>query len=123
MKKMNILVTVVIVIVCGFVLWFGISAIINIWQQSVEIGEIVDDKDGSNGKRAQAIIDFVLREAPEIHRTADLTAISVGNVLDVPMISRPDPGLEGIEKLDISLKDVHLNWAISLFRAVSKPSC
>ena len=121
---MNILVTVAIVVVCGFVLWFGISAIIKIWwQQSVEIGEIVDDKDGSSGKRAQAIIDFVLREAPEIHRKADLTAISVGNVLDVPMISRPDPGLEGIEKLDISLKDVHLNWAISLFRAVSKPSC
>jgi tetratricopeptide (TPR) repeat protein len=123
MRKMNIFLTVVIVIVCALIVWGGTTAIIKIWNSSVEIGEFVDDKDGSHGKRAQAIIDFILREAPEIHRKADLSAISVGQGrLKVPMVTR-DPGLQQIETLDIKVKDVHLNWLIALFRVFFKPSC
>lgn len=120
---MNIILTAAIVIFSAGMVWFGVTAIIKIWRPSVEIGEFVDDKDGSNGKRAQAIIDFILREAPEIHRKADLSAISVAQGLEVPMVGRPDPGLQQIETLDIKVKDVHLNWALSLFRVFAKPSC
>jgi len=120
---MNIIVTAVIVVLVGFVVWFGVSAIIKIWRPSVEIAEFVDDKDGSSGRRAQAIIDFILREAPDIHRKADLSAISVGPKLEVPMVSRRDPGLERIESLDIKVKDVQLNWVFGIMRALAKPSC
>jgi hypothetical protein len=122
MRKMNIVATAAIAIVFVVVVWFSVVAIVRIWRHTVEIGEFVDDKDGSHGKRAQAIIDFVLREAPEIHRKADLSAISVGQRLRVPMVQR-DPGLEQVETLDIQVKDVHLNWFIGLFRTFSKPSC
>jgi tetratricopeptide (TPR) repeat protein len=123
MRKMNIILTAAVVILCAGVVWLGATAIVRIWRPSVEIGEIVDDKDGSNGRRAQAIVDFILREAPEIQRKADLSAISVVQGLEVPMVSRPDPGLQRIERLDIKVKDVHLNWAIAFFRALAKPSC
>src|SRR2546427_11649002 len=122
MRIMSVLVTAVVLSLAAIVIYGSIITIKGVWEQSIEIEEFTDAKDGSLGRFVSESLNLNVRKAQEIHRHEDAQAISIGRTLNIPFLRHESRVLQEIEDLDIKIREVPINVFIKALRTVQKPA-